>query len=202
MNKDFSKVADDEAIKAAEAALVANGVAVHVVENGAAAKAKALEIIPEGAEIMTMTSMTMEAIGLAKELNESGRFASVRAAFKTMDPKSREKKKLGAAPEWAVGSVHAVTMNGHVLVASNTGSQLPAYAYGADRVVWVVGGQKIVKDTQEGLKRIYEHSLPLEDARARKVYGEPSAVNNILIINAAKTPGRLTLILVKETLGF
>lgn len=196
-------MASERDLVTAVEALKKNGFDVVVVENGEAAKAKALELIPEGAEVMTMSSVTVDAIGLAKELNESGRYKPVRAAFKTMDPKTqgRQMRALGATPEWSVGSVHAVTMDGHLLDASASGSQLPAHVYGADRVLFVVGAQKIVKDTQEGIRRVHEHVLPLEDARALKAYGSHSAVNSLLIMNAAK-PGRVTIILLREAIGF
>lgn len=200
---DFSRTASEQDLATVVEALKKNGFDVFVVEDGAAAKAKALELIPEGAEVMTMSSVTVDAIGLAKELNESGRYKPVRAAFKAMDPKTqgRQMRALGATPEWSVGSVHAVTMDGHVLDASQSGSQLPAHVYGADHVLFVVGCQKIVKDAQEGIRRVYEHVLPLENERAKKVYGSGSAVNNLLHMNAVK-PGRVTVILIKEAIGF
>ncbi len=101
-----------------------------------------------------------------------------------------------------VSSVHAVTEDGHLLIASNSGSQLSAEAYAGGKIIFVVGTQKIVKDTQEGLRRIYEYSYPLEDARAQKAYGMRSNVSKILIINKEIVSGRITLILVKEALGF
>ena len=69
-------------------------------------------------------------------------------------------------------------------------------------MIFVIGGQKIVSDGAAGMRRIYEYCYPLEDARARRAYGVPSGVNNILIINKAVTPGRVTAIIVKERLGF
>ena len=114
----------------------------------------------------------------------------------------RELRKLGAAPDWAVGSVHAVTEDGKVAVASATGSQLPAYAYSSGNVIWVVGTNKIVKNLDEAFERVYKHTLPLEDARARKVYGFGSGVNKLLIFNRESVPGRITMILIKEKLGF
>jgi hypothetical protein len=97
--------------------------------------------------------------------------------------------------------VHAVTQDGKVLVASNTGSQLSSYANAAAHVIWVVGTQKIVRDLDDGLRRIYEHSLPLENERAKKAYGMESAVNKILIVNR-DTPGRISMVLVKQAVGF
>lgn len=203
-NERFSRLADQASIDRAVAALTKNSITVYVVENGAAARAKALEFLPKGAEVMTMSSMTLEEIGLAKEVDESGRFKSVRERLKTMDDKQQahEKRTLGAAPDWVVGSAHAVTEDGHVFIASNTGSQLGAYAFGASHVIWVVGTQKIVKDDAEAFQRLYQYTLPLEKERIRKLYNRESDVSKLLIVNLEKTPGRLTVILVKEKLGF
>lgn len=200
-NKQYGKLAAEETIQKTAKALRANNFTVEVVANGEEAKKKVLGIIPKGAEVFTMSSQTLEAIGLAKEINESGRFDAVRPKLFSMD-KGRERAKLGAAPEWVVASVHAVTQDGHLLIASNTGSQLSAEAYSGGNIIFVVGCQKIVEDTQDGIQRIYEYCLPLENERAKKAYGVPSAVNKILIINKEIVPKRITIFLVKETLGF
>ena len=153
---------------------------------------------------MDMSSQTLDVIGISKEIEESGNFDSVRKKLLSMDRNTQgsEMRKLGAAPDWAVGSVHAVTEDGKVVVASATGSQLPGYAYGAGRVIWVVGTQKLVRNLDEAMKRIHEYVFPLEDARARKVYGMGSNVSKLLIVNKEFAPGRITLIFAKEKLGF
>lgn len=200
----FDQLPDDATIARTAAALTANGITAHVAANAAAALAKLQELLPAGAEVMTMTSATLDTIGAAAAINQSGRYASLRAKLTAMDRKSqgREMQQLGAAPEWAVGSVHAVTEDGRVLVASASGSQLPAYAYGASHVVWVVGAQKIVTNLEAGMRRIAEYVFPLEDARALKAYGVHSGLNKVLTLNREATPGRLAMILVKEKLGF
>ena len=199
----WNTLATKQSVEKTIAALKANGIEAVFVNDGAEAKKKALEMIPKGTEVMNMTSVTLDTIGLPKELNESGKFNSVRAQLMDKNVSAREKKMLGAAPEWVVGSVHAVTENGEVLVASNSGSQLPAYAYGSDHVVWIVGTQKIVKDLEEGRKRIYEYVLPLESERAKKAYGVAgSFVSKLLIFNREASVGRISVILVGEVLGF
>ena len=204
MAKDFGELATEESINKTKDALIKYVIEVFVVEIGEQAKAKALEMIPAGAEIMNMSSVTVDSIGLAKEINDFGRYNSVRKKFATMDAKTQgqDMKRLGATPEWAVGSVHAVTEDGKVVIVSATGSQLPAYAYGSSHVLWVVGTQKIVKDIKEAFDRVSEYVLPLESARAMKAYGQPSSVNKELVVNKEVTPGRITMILVKEKLGF
>jgi hypothetical protein len=193
----------DETIKN----LKANGFKVIVTENALEAKDKILELIPEKTEVMTMSSETLRTTGIADAINNSPKFNSVRNKLNKMDraTQNREMQKLGAAPEYAVGSVHAVTSDGHVLIASNTGSQLPAYAYGSEHVIWVVGTQKIVKDNEEGIKRIYEYILPKESVRLAKQYQRPdlkSNVSKLLIVNKEFNPNRITIVLVKEELGF
>lgn len=178
-------------------ALKKNGMDACVVENGGEVKKKVLEMIPAGAEVMCMSSVTLDTIGLS-ELD------TVKKQLMTMDraTQGREMRKAGSAPDWVIGSVQAVTEDGQVVMASNSGSQLPAYAYGSEHVIWVVGQQKIVKNLDEAFKRIYEYVLPLEDARAQKAYGMGSNVSKILIINKEIAPQRITVILVKEKLGF
>jgi hypothetical protein len=114
----------------------------------------------------------------------------------------REMRTLAATPDYVVGSVHAVTEEGSLLIASASGSQLGPIVSGAGHVILVVGGQKVVADLKTGIRRLYEYSFPLEDERARRAYGVPSGVNNILIVNRVVTPDRVTAVLVKERLGF
>lgn len=204
----WDELADEAAIASTVKALASNGITVMVVEDGAAAKAKVLEILPKRAQVMTMTSVTLDAIGLPMQINESGDYDSVRAQFVKMDRNkpedALEMRRLGAAPDWAVGSVHAVTQDGKVVIASNTGSQLPAYAYGAGHVLWVVGAQKIVKNLDDAMKRIYEHVLPLESERANKAYHitTGSFVSKMLVVNKEIQPGRISMIIVRAKLGF
>lgn len=198
----WSKIPNNKIIEKTAKALSQNGIETIVVENGKAAKEKVLALIPEGSEVTTMTSMTLETTGIASEVNESGRFNPARPKLMDANTDPQEQLHLRVAPEYAIGSVHAVTEDGSLLIASASGSQLPAYAYGAKKVILVVGAQKITKDTVEGIKRIYEYTLPLEDKRALKAYGMHSGVNKLLIINKEFLPNRITLILVKENLGF
>ena len=188
------------------AKLSANGMETTVVSDTAAARQAVLGIIPEGARVMTMTSVTLDSLDLPRQINDSGKYYSVRKELLSLDrdTQSLQVNKLGSAPDYAVGSVHAVTASGQVIIASNTGSQLPAYAYGATHVIWVVGRQKIVTNLNAAFKRIYDHILPLESERANKAYGitTGSFVSKLLIINREIKPGRIKIILVRQELGF
>jgi hypothetical protein len=199
----FSKPASDEQIERAAQALEANGIHTLVAANGEAAKKMVFDLLPEGTEVFTATSQTLEKLGILAGIEKLARYDSVRAKLSKMDDKTqqREMVKLGASPEYVLGSVHAVTEDGRVLIASMSGSQLAPYAAAAAKVIWVVGAQKLVKDFDEGMRRIEEYAFPLEDQRVLQ-YDIHSGVNKVLIVNKEIIPGRITLIIVKERLGF
>jgi hypothetical protein len=200
----FGTVAEESRVQRAAAALESHGITVLRAANAAEAKRTVLGLIPEGAQVHHGASETLETIGIIDEIEKSGRYDPVRPRISSMDRATQgdEIRRIGAAPDVMLGSVHAVTETGSLLAASLSGSQLGPYAAGAGRVILVVGTQKIVADLEEGVRRIDEYSFPLEDARAQAAYGIHSAVNKILIINREIAPGRITVVLVDEVLGF
>jgi L-lactate utilization protein LutC len=172
--------------------------------DAAEAKRMVLDLIPDGAQVHHGASESLEVTGVAAEIEGSGRYEPLRPRIWSMDRKTQadEIRRLAAAPDVMLGSVHAVTETGALVAASMSGSQLGPYVSGAGQVILVVGTQKIVSDIEEGLRRIDEYAFPLEDARAQAAYGIHSAVNKLLIINREATPGRITVVLVNEALGF
>lgn len=201
---EFSRVAGDEQIERTARALETNGIHTLIAEDGEEARRMFFALVPEGAEVFLGASVTLEALGIQDEIDSSGRYDAVRPKRMALDRRTqaREIRKLGGAPDYAAGSVQAVTEDGQVLIASNGGSQLGPFASGAGKVVWVVGAQKLVKDFNEGLRRVYEHSLPLEQERARRVYNIRSAVSKLLVIQREPIPDRITMIIVKKSIGY
>ena len=183
--------------------LIANGMNAIVVSNSVEAKEKVLSMIDKDVEVMNMTSITLDTIGVPQALKDGG-YNVIRDIFAKPETETKRKRELGAAPDVSVTSVSAVTENGELLIASNTGSQLPAAAYGSAKAIFVIGAQKVVPDIQEGIKRIYEYVLPLESERANKAYNitAGSSVNKLLIVNKEVQKGRVEIILVDESLGF
>ena len=200
----FGTVADDATVKRSTAALEANGITVLRAANAAEARRIVLDLIPEGAEVHHGASQSLEVAGIIEEVEKSGRYELLRPRLRSMDRKTQadDIRRLGAAPEVMLGSVHAVTETGSLIAASMGGSQLGPYASGAGRVILVVGTQKIVSDLEEGLRRVNDYAFLLEDARAQLAYGIHSAVNKVLIINREVVPGRITVVFVEEVLGF
>jgi hypothetical protein len=201
---EFGELASEDRIAAAALALEANGIRSLIADSGAEARHLVGCLLPDGAEVFNNTSRTLEAIGIAKNIEQSGRYQPLRPRLWRMDRKMQqhEIRTLAASPDYVVGSVHALAEGGSLMIASASGSQLGPLVSGAAHVILVIGGQKIVTDVAAGMRRIYEYCYPLEDARARRAYGVPSGVNNILIVNKVIAPSRVTAILVKEHLGF
>lgn len=201
---DYSTPASAERLDRAIAALRANGFTAELLDDAAAARARIKDLIPEGAGVFTGASETLRLSGIAQDIETGDRYQAIRPRVLKMDraTESDQVRRLVAAPDVFVASVTAVTETGSLVVASGSGSQLPASAGGAARAIWVVGAQKVVPDLSTALRRVEEHALPLETARAQAVYGQPSAVNRLLVLNAEPQPGRGTVLLLREAIGF
>jgi hypothetical protein len=204
ISRRFGTLASDSRVARTAAALEANGIRVLRAADSAEARRIVLDLVPDGAQVHHGASRTLQETGILEAIEKTDRFERVRPRILGMDRKTQadEIRRLAASPDVMLGSVHAVTETGSLITASAGGSQLGPYASGAGRVILVVGTQKIVSDLEEGLRRVHDYALALENARAQAAYGINSAVNKLLIINREVVPGRITVVFVDEVLGF
>jgi hypothetical protein len=200
----FADPAPAQRLERAAAALTAHGFSVEIVDDAAAARTRIKDLISEGASVFTAASETLRLSGIDADINASGRYEAIRPRVLAMDRATQmdEIRRLLASPDVAVGSVAALTETGSLVIASGSGSQLPGYAGGAARAIWIVGAQKVVPDLSAALRRVEDHCLPLESARTQAAYGWPSAINRLLVLNAEPHPGRGTVLLLREAIGF
>jgi LUD domain len=200
----FTEPAPEETLERTAAALRRNNFAAEILDDAAAARTRVHDLIPAGASVFTGASETLRLSGIDEDVNGGDRYASVKARSTTMDRATQlaEIWRVVACPDVIVGSVAAVTETGSLVVASASGSQLAGYAGAALRAIWIVGAQKVVPDLSAALRRVETHCLPLESERAMKAYGVPSAVNRLLVLNAEPAPGRGTVLLLREAIGF
>lgn len=200
----FASAASADQINRAARALSARAFTVEVLEDAQAARQRVAELLPAGTAVLTAASETLRLSGIEDDINASGRYLAIKPHVRSLDRATQadEIRKLTSAPDVVVGSVAAVTEDGTLVAVSASGSQLPAYAGGAARAIWIVGAQKIVPDLNTALERIQLYALPLEDERARLVYGRPSAINKLLIMNAEPFPGRTRVLLLRQAIGF
>lgn len=202
---DWEKLADRETIRKAIEAVRSRGIGAELVEKREDALQRLREIIPAGAEVMTGGSTTLEQIGFV-ELLKSGKHPWKNLKDEMFAEKDAAKqaglRKGSVNAQYFLGSVHAVAETGEIVVASATGSQIPSYAFSSDNVIWIVGAQKIVPTLEQGLRRVREHSLPLEDKRMKSIGYQGSAIGKILIFEREIMQRKITLIFVNEMLGF
>jgi acyl-CoA hydrolase len=199
----FAALPDEDTLAATVTALEEHGFSVEVVDDLDAAREAVLARIPHGSSVMTNTSVTLQEAGITDAVNDSGHYDSARAKMAGLDFATQlpEMKAIGGQPDYALGSVHAITRDGVLVIASASGSQLASYAWGAANVIFVVGAQKLVPTVEAARDRIYSHSLVLEDGRAVAAYGQHSYVGKILEIHA-ELPGRIHIVLVRQPAGF
>ena len=199
----FTALPDDQTLAATVVALEEHGFSVEVVDSLDAARETVLARIPRGSSVMTNTSVTLEETGIAGAINDGGPYESARNAMFALDfaTQAQQMKAIGGQPDYALGSVHAVSRDGTLVIASASGSQLASYGWGAANVIFVVGAQKLVPNLEAARERIYQHSLVLEDARAQAAYGQHSSVGKILEIHQ-ELPGRIHIVLIRQQVGF
>jgi acyl-CoA hydrolase len=199
----FTALADDRTLDETIAALEDRGFSTDVVEDLDSARDRVLARIPTGASVMTNTSVTLQETGIAAAIDEDDGYESARNKMMALDfaTQAQEMKAIGGQPDYALGSVHAVTRDGVLVIASASGSQLASFAWGAANVIFVVSTRKLVPDLDAARERIFQHSLKLEDARALAAYGQNSFVGKILEIHQ-ELPGRIHIVFVRRPVGF
>ncbi len=198
----WNKLASKERVEAIIKKLEKRNITGFYVENSNEAKNKALGLIKESEGVLVSTSVTAEQIGLKDEIDNSDR--SVRSKYMKLDH-DKDKNKirvLRSTPDVIIGSVHAVTVDGQILIASNSGTNIASYSSGAGKVIWIVGTQKIVNNLEDGYKRLYEYVVPKEEKHMQDLYGVSTNVSKLLLFNKEKEKDRVFLIFVNEVLGF
>jgi len=201
--RDFSVSASETELQALADKLRERNFEVLVVDDGAAAREEVLSRIPDGASVHSGKSKTLEDAGIFAALMEGDRYDFIRKKTSTLDRRTQrdEIRKLSSTPDVMLGSAHAVTEAGQIVITSASGSQIGPIASGAGKLILVIGSQKIVPDLDTAFRRITEHVFPYEDARLREQLGVGTRITRTLILESDFMPGRTTIILVRQPIG-
>lgn len=203
----YNKLPSEATLQKTAESVKARGINVEIV----ATKEEALELvqklIPAGASVMTGASTTLTQIGL-DDLLISGNHPWKNLKQDILAEKDPVKqgalRKESILADTFLGSVHAISETGELVIASATGSQLPSYAFSSNQVIWVAGAQKIATSLEDAIKRVRQYVFELEDQRMKSV-GAPGTTMGKLLIFEKEVPflqRQVTLVLVKEVLGF
>ena len=201
----WNRMPDDATIKKTVAAIEARGIRVILAETAGEALRDVMDLIPEGAEVMNGSSTTLTEIGFDRVLRENpkkwGDYHAVITA--ESDEKRRHAlRRKSVAADYFLSGVQAIAESGEVVGCDKTGSRMGAWPHAAAHLILVSGVNKIVPTLDDALRRCREYALPLEDQRARRVYGTPSAIGKYVILAEEVIEGRITLVLVREQLGY
>ncbi|MDB5266639.1 MAG: lactate utilization protein [Parcubacteria group bacterium] len=202
----FDTLASTESIEKTKKALIENGFLAEVVETGAEALEKIKSLIPAGASVHNGASVTLQEIGYIDYLKTETSWNNLHAKIlaETDPAKQAELRRQSTLSDFYLGSVHALSETGEMVIASNTGSQLPHLVFTSPNVILVVSTQKITQTLALALQRLEEHVIPLEDVRLLAQYGVHTMNSKTLIFHKENPmmQRKVTVILVEEKLGF
>lgn len=195
----------DEAYQEILANCRVRGFLAEVVADGDSARARLAELIPPGADLTTGGSQTLYQIHFMDDVNAriNGWRSRRHAILAEPDEHQREiLRRAATSADYMIGSVNALTLSGQAVCADHGGTRVGAYCYGAEKVIWVVGKNKLVPTLDEALRRVREHVFPLESARVRREWNSDSAMFKTLIVEGEHRAERIRIILVDQDLGF
>ena len=201
--QEFTALASEQTLEALAERLRERNLEVVIVDDGAEARNEVMARLPAGAEVGSAKSKTLDDIGVFDAVHGAGGYDAIRNRYMKMDRESEGDaiRKLMASPDFEVGSVHAVTADGVLVIASASSSQLGPYASGAGKLILVVGSQKLVPDLETALRRIRDHVLPYEDDLVMSRMGVHTIIAKVLLIEREWDAARTTVILVREPVG-
>jgi L-lactate utilization protein LutC len=204
---DYNTLASKETVDKAVSALASKNIETIVVNTGAEALEKIKKLIPPGASVMNGSSVTLEQIGFIEYLKSGDHgWNNLHAAIVAeKDPVLQSAlRKQAVLSDFYLGSVHALTETGEMVIASNTGSQLPHIVFTSPNLIFVVSTKKIVPNLAEGMKRLEEYVVPLVNKQTLEKFGVPTSLNKIVIFKNEnpRLDRHVHMILVESDLGY
>lgn len=201
----WNRIPDEATIDRTVRAIGARNIRVVRTATADATRQALLDLIPEEAEVMNGSSTTLNEIGFEQLLKENPKrwrdFHAVITAENDEEKRNALRRK-GVAADWFLSGVQAIAATGELVGCDKTGSRVGAWPYGAGHLILVSGANKIVSSLDDALARCWEYALPVEQQRAKRVYGTSSEIGNIVIIEKEMDKDRVTLILIGESLGY
>ena len=205
MTERTSDVTTNDVLIQTSSALIRRNIHTSIAENAAEAKQLLMDLIPRNSEVYVSTSETLDSIGYTEHISQSNNYKSLNdlvTAETNLDTQKDVRRRVTTIADYFVGSVQAISASGEVIIASGSGSQIAAYVYGAKKVFWVAGIQKICQDLPSAIERVRGYTLEKHD-QWLEGYGRSAApVGKLLIFEHEQVKERVHMILVKEILGW
>lgn len=201
----WGRMPDKTTIEKTVEAIGSRNIGVILVDTAEEALRAIVDLIPEGGEVMHGTSTTLIEVGFDRVLKENPKgwqdYHAVITAENDTEKRHALRRKSVAA-DYFLSGVQAIIESGEVVACDKTGSRTGAWPHAAAHLILVSGANKIVPTLDDAFRRCREVALPLEEQRARHVYGTGSYIGKYVILEREDTDGRITLVLIREPLGY
>lgn len=201
----WNRIPDDATIQKTVATIEARNIRVILVDTAKDALQAVVDLIPEGGEVMNGFSTTLVEIGYDQVLEENPKgwrnYHAVITAENDTEKRHALRRKSVAA-DYFLSGVQAIAESGEVVGCDKTGSRTGAWPHAAANLILVSGANKIVSTLDDALRRCREYALPLEEQRAQHVYGTGSYIGKYVVLDREDADGRVTLVLIREPLGY
>ena len=205
MAQDFLRpLASETSILRTVESLTQRNITALAVDSAVEALRLLVSLVPSGSEVYCGTTETLSSIGFPEYIHNNPDYRSLDREFESeSDPQNKQElRRLSSISEYYVGSAQAISETGEVVVASSSGSQIGAYAFGAKHVIFVSGTQKICPSLSDAISRVRGYSIDKHDEwLAEKGIG-PAPIGKLLILEKETQVGRITVLLVREDLGW
>lgn len=180
----------------------------------AAAVKLADELIPEHATVAFGGSVSVAESGVMDLLkNRSDIHLIDRSKAKTPEETKQMYRDAFSSDVYFM-STNAITLDGELINIDGNGNRVAALIYGPDKIVMIVGMNKLVSTVEDGINRVRDIAAPANGVRLNKQ--TPCAVtgfchdclspdcmcSHTVITRRCFTPDRIHVILVGETLGY
>ena len=192
-----------------------NKFATAVAKDKEDAKRIVMDMIPEGSTIAVGGSVTLNETGILDEIR-SDKYKFIDRYNTPNFEAMLEKYREGYHADVFVSSTNAVTMTGELVNIDCTGNRTSQIVFGPKKVIIVAGANKICDNLEEGMKRAKKiapmnarritHKTPCatdDNIQCSNCHSEARVCNVTSIVTGCHYfPGRITIVLVPEDLGY
>ncbi len=216
----------NEDIKITLENLKKNGMEAHFVNTKEEALELLLSFIPKGSTVAAGGSASLKECGVLEALKSGDYNYLDRHKENITKNEAYEVLKQSLTADVYLSSTNAVTLGGELYNVDGTGNRLAALNFGPEKVIFLVGTNKIVKDLKEADIRVKTIAAPKNTVRlckntpcskTGKCFAITQNINNTfndgcqssdricrnyLVLGKQKDDGRVKVIICAEMLGY
>lgn len=189
------------------------GFDTYYAKNLQEAKERVLAIIPENVSIGLGGSVTIDKMNILDTLR-SNKYRLIDRYQECSHEQHVKFYKDALQADYFLTGANAITKTGEIVCTDCSGNRVAAMIFGPEKVIVVVGVNKLVENLDEALKRIkniapinakrIQHNTPCTITGKCESCNQPESVCNYtgIIHNGMRFEGRTTVIVIADEVGF